>query len=110
MLEYAISKAHSKNIQLQVMITVNMINSPKRAEWRLFGPSSNPPFKFNIVSSDGVTKTGTENPWNAIIRLDMSYPELQDYEANLIGFIAKHYPTLDGINIEEPFYTTNHTS
>ncbi|VVB55691.1 Uncharacterised protein [uncultured archaeon] len=27
-------------------------------------------------------------------------------EVNLIGFIAKHYPTLDGIHIEEPFYVT----
>ncbi|VVB56440.1 Uncharacterised protein [uncultured archaeon] len=31
---------------------------------------------------------------------------MQDYEAGLIGFIAKHYPTLDGIHIEEPFYTS----
>ncbi|HWR26687.1 MAG TPA: chitobiase/beta-hexosaminidase C-terminal domain-containing protein [candidate division Zixibacteria bacterium] len=104
MLEYAIDKAHSKNIQLHAWLGVNIVNSPSRAEYRLFGPTANPPFKFNTVSSDGVSKIGANDPWTRTYRIDVAFKDFQDYEAGLFGFLAEHYPTLDGIHIEEPFY------
>ena len=90
MLEYAITKAHEKNIQLHVFLPVNSI-IPVRAESRLWGN------KYNVQ-----TFKGDKDP----VRLDVAFNEVQDYEIGLLGFIAKHYPTLDGIHIEEPFYTT----
>lgn len=90
MLEYAITKAHERNIQLHVAIGVNIMSLPTRAEKRLWGT------KYNIVSRSGMADD---------VRIDPAFKEVQDYEAGLLGFIANHYPTLDGIHIEEPFYT-----
>ena len=90
MLEYAIEKAHEKNIQLHVFLPINSI-IPVRAEYRLWGT------KYNVVNING-----GKHP----VRLDVAYKEVQDYELGLLGFIAKHYPTLDGIHIEEPFYAS----
>ena len=90
MLEYAINKAHENNIQVHVAIPVNSI-IPARAEYRLWGT------KYNIMTMNG----GRHD-----VRLDPSYSVVQDYEVGLLSFIASRYPTLDGINIEEPFYTT----
>src|SRR5659263_227441 len=90
MLEYAINKAHSKNIQVHVWIAVNSHGSLFRAERRMWGT------KYNTVNRNG----------DKVDRLEMANPIVANYEANLMGFIAKHYPTLDGIIVEEPFYTT----
>ena len=90
MLEYAITKAHEKNIQLHVTLSINSM-LPVRAESRLFGT------RYNVVD-----RYGTVDP----VRIDHAFTPIQDYEADLIGFIAGHYPALNGINIEEPFYTT----
>ncbi|MFZ3167205.1 MAG: hypothetical protein WA130_06285 [Candidatus Methanoperedens sp.] len=91
MLEYTINKAHAKHIQVHVVIAVNSVGLTTRAEYKLW---SN---KYNIVTISGVKDK---------VRLDMAYPTVATYEIGLITFIAKHYPTLDGIHIEEPFYTT----
>lgn len=91
MLEYAINKAHDKNIQIHLWIPVNNAgSSPLRAERRMWGT------KYNTV-----TRSGGKD-----VRLEIANPIVANYEADLIGFIAKHYPTLDGILIEEPFYAT----
>ena len=90
MLEYAITKAHEKNIQVHLTHSINIMGLPTRAESRLWGT------KYNTVSRSGVVDN---------VRIDPAFKEVQDYEVNLIGFIANHYPTLDGIFIEEPFYT-----
>ena len=90
MLEYAINKAHEKNIQLHIALSINIMGLPTRAESRLWGT------KYNIVNRSGMVDD---------VRIDPAFKEVQDYEVNLIGFIANHYPTLDGIHIEEPFYT-----
>ncbi|MFZ3167690.1 MAG: chitobiase/beta-hexosaminidase C-terminal domain-containing protein [Candidatus Methanoperedens sp.] len=89
MLEYAIAKAHENNIQLHVWIPVNIVNSNIRAEYRMWGTN------YSVVSRDGVIDSNRRDP---------AYIQVQDYEVGLIGFIANHYPTLDGIHIEEPFY------
>ncbi|HWQ95896.1 MAG TPA: chitobiase/beta-hexosaminidase C-terminal domain-containing protein [Candidatus Methylomirabilis sp.] len=89
MLEYAIKKAHERNIQLHVALSINIM-TPVRAESRLFGS------RYNVVYRDG-----SVDP----VRIDHAFAYIQDYEAGLIGFIANHYPSLDGIHIEEPFYT-----
>ena len=91
MLEYALDKAHSKNIQAYVWITVNNAGSAVRAERRMWGT------KYNVVRANGNIDS---------VRLEIANPIVANYEADLIGFIAKHYPTLDGIQIEEPFYVT----
>ena len=90
MLEYAIAKAHEKNIQLHVTLPINSM-IPVRAESRLWGT------KYNVAGINGMVDD---------VRIDPAYREVQDYEVGLIGFIAKHYPTLDGIHIEEPFYVS----
>ncbi|MFZ3382389.1 MAG: carbohydrate binding domain-containing protein [Candidatus Methanoperedens sp.] len=90
MLEYAINKSHSKNIQVHVWITVNNANSLIRAERRMWGT------RYNTVNINGGKSS----------RLEIANPIVANYEADLLGFIAKHYPTLDGIIVEEPFYVT----
>ena len=99
MLEYAIEKAHSKNIQAHVLITVNSLSVGTRAEYRLWGTK--------IVNGTVYTKYNVNSSYNvpAGTRLEMANPIVSEYEIGLVTFIAKHYPTLDGIHIEEPFYT-----
>ena len=90
MLEYAINKAHSKKIQVHIWAAVNNPSSSIRAERRMWGT------KYNTVNRNG----GKD------VRLEIANPIVANYELDLLGFIAKHYPTLDGIMIEEPFYAT----
>lgn len=91
MLEYAINKAHSENIQLHVWMPINIINSPIRAEYRLFGTEYNQAYRNGAVHNS---------------RIDHAFIPAQDYAVGLAGFIAGHYPNLDGIHYEEPYYTS----
>ncbi len=94
MLEYAITEAHEKNIQLYVWIPVNYVSGDRRAERRLFG------HKYDVVERDGTPFTCGDN----CSRSDLAFDEIFHYEIDLFRFIAKHYPDLDGIMIEEPEY------
>ncbi|HWR26689.1 MAG TPA: carbohydrate binding domain-containing protein [candidate division Zixibacteria bacterium] len=91
MLEYFINKAHANNIQVHVWIPVTIVRGSYRAESKLFGT------QYNQIYRSGAKVSG---------RTDLAFKELQDYEIGLLTFIAKKYPNLDGIHIEEPFYIT----
>lgn len=95
MLEYFIKKAHANNIQVHAWSAVSIVSGSFRAEYKLFGPSANYP--YNIV-----TQSGSKIKSNSYYRLDISFKGLQDYEIGLYTWVAKNYPTLDGLHIEEP--------
>jgi len=94
MLEYFIQQSHAKGIQVHAWPSINIVNNVKDAEYRLFGPSTG--YLYNSVSPTG--KKYTTIPY----RQDISFSGLQDYEIGLLTWVAKNYPTLDGLHIEEP--------
>lgn len=96
MLEYIIQQAHANGIQVHAWLGVNIVNSVNRAEYRLFGPSTNYPYNQVDAAGSKITQLS--------YRLDMTFVGLQDYEVGLLTWISKNYPSLDGIHIEEPLY------
>ncbi len=96
MLEYAIQKAHAKNIQLHVIMPINYVNDDDRAERRLFG------HQYDIIRRDGSKYTCWGTP--ECSRTDLAFSVIFNYEIGLLSFISKHYTYLDGIHIEEPEY------
>jgi len=94
MLEYFIQQSHAKGIQVHVWCSINIVNHENDVEYRLFGPSAG--YLYNTVSQSGIKYTTI--PY----RQDISFSELQDYEIDLWTWVAKNYPTLDGLHIEEP--------
>ncbi len=96
LLEYAIKKAHEKNMQLHVWIPINYVNSDKRAERRLFD------HQYDTVLRNGQIY----NCWGSTscTKSDLAFKEIFDYETGLLSFVSKHYTNLDGIHIEEPMY------
>ena len=91
LLEYAIQKAHAKGIRIEAWYTVNVIYSKRDSEYKLFGT------KYNDVNSTGGLYHSVPE-----MRLDIANHGLREYHTELAGWIAGHYPTLDGIHIEEP--------
>jgi hypothetical protein len=85
----AITYAHSKGIQLNVWISVNIFNSTSRAEQVFFGNDHRITFRDGSIHD---------------VRNDLACTELADYEIGLLSFIAGQYPALDGIHLEEPYY------
>jgi len=89
MLETAIEYAHDNNMELHVWYHVNYASSYLRAEKRLWST------EYNFVY-----RVGAIHPY----RMDLAFGELFNYEIENIEFIAEHYPELDGIHLEEPYY------
>ena len=104
MLEYAIEKAHSKNIQIHLLTAINSIGSTSRAEYRMWGIPKPPYAGVNDTSLYTIYNVNTSYNRYGGTRLEIANPIVANYEIGLVAFIAKHYPTLDGIHIEEPFY------